>query len=236
VPPRRERVREPTARALEREQEIYTVAAEMFHRKGYAATTLQDIADAVGLLKGSLYYYIDSKEDLLYRIARSLHAHATANMERAKAVDGPPPVRLRTLIEGHVLAFGRRLTIIRVFYTEHASLTGPRRAEIMGVRAQYAGYAEELLREGQADGSFCPDLDAGIMTNAILTMVNSVYVWYRPERYPDIGAVARMLADFTLAGLRCSADHSHSVYKPARRAASQRRTAKGRRIAAQPVV
>ena len=209
----------------------------MFHRKGYAATTLQDIADAVGLLKGSLYYYFDSKEDLLYRIARSLHSHATANMEQAKNVNGSPPARLRALVEGHVLAFGQRLTVIRVFYTEHGSLTGERRAEIMGVRAQYAGYVEELLREGQADGSFCPDLHAGVTTNAILTMVNSVYVWYRPEGYPDIGEVARTLAEFTLAGLRCGADHSHSEWKPARRSAGQRGGARtARRIAAQPVV
>jgi AcrR family transcriptional regulator len=206
----------------------------MFHRKGYAATTLQEIADAVGLLKGSLYYYIDSKEDLLYRISRSLHEHATANMERAKAVDGSTAARLRTLVEGHVLAFGRRLTIIRVFYTEHASLTGARRAEIMATRAEYAGYAEQLLREGQADGSFCPELDAGLMTNAILTMVNSVYVWYRPDRYADLGDVARMLADFTLEGLRCAPDHAHRACLPARRTSGSAR--KARRIAAQPAV
>jgi AcrR family transcriptional regulator len=52
---RRTRARKPTARALEKEQEIYDVAAEILHTKGYAATTLQDIASAVGLLKGSPY-------------------------------------------------------------------------------------------------------------------------------------------------------------------------------------
>ena len=52
--------------AISKEQEIITVAARLFKEKGYRATTLEDIAAAVGMLKGSLYYYIQSKEELLY--------------------------------------------------------------------------------------------------------------------------------------------------------------------------
>jgi AcrR family transcriptional regulator len=206
---RRTRARLPTARALEREQEIYDVAADILHRKGYAGTTLQEIASAVGLLKGSLYYYIDSKSDLLYRITRTIHDEARANLARAQAAAGPASVRLHLLIEGHVLSFGKRLTSIRVIYTEYASLPDDCRREIMLERRGYEEYVCDLVREGIADGSFCPDLDVRIISNAILTMINSVYLWYRPGRDDPIETVATAYADYVLAGLRCPPEHRH---------------------------
>jgi AcrR family transcriptional regulator len=205
----RRRARQPTARALERQQEIYDVAAEILHKKGYAATTLQEIATAVGLLKGSLYYYIDSKGDLLYRITRKIHDEAIANLEAAQATPGPAATRLHQLVEGHVLGFGRRLTSIRVFYTEYAVLPDDRRREIMADRRRYEDYVNELLVEGVVDGSFCPGLDVRIIGNAILTMINTVYLWYRPGRDDPIEKVAAAYADYALDGLRCAPAHTH---------------------------
>jgi TetR/AcrR family transcriptional regulator, cholesterol catabolism regulator len=211
APPRRRRVRArvPTARALEREQEIYDVAAEILNKKGYAATTLQEIATAVGLLKGSLYYYIDSKGDLLYRITRKIHDEALSNLAATRAATGPAADRLHLLVERHVRSFGRQLTSIRVFYTENAALPDERRREIMADRRTYESFVCQLLEEGIADGSFCPAIDVRIISNAILTMINSVYVWYRPDRDDAIEAVATAYADYVVAGLRCAGAHSH---------------------------
>ena len=205
----RDRARPSSAKALKREQEIYELAAEIFHRKGYAATTLQDIAEAAGMLKGSLYYYIDSKEDLLYRITMSIHEDAHANLVRAHAVDGAPVEKLRSLVEGHVLSFGRRLNWIRVFYTEYGALSGERRREIMDERHSYERFVESLIKAGQADGSFCPDLDVRIVSNATLTLVNTVYLWYRAEAGTPIETVARTYANFVIGGLRCAPEHAH---------------------------
>ena len=198
----RRRVGPPTARAVEREQEIVDTAAELFHRKGYAATTLQDIADAVGILKGSLYYYIDGKEDLLYRITIAIHADAHANLDAARATPGLAADRLRALVEGHVRSFGRRLTWIRVFYTEYASLADERRHHIMQERRDYEAFVQDLLLEGRRDGSLASDLEPWIVGNAVLTMVNTVYLWYRPQRDVDIDTVARTYADLVLRGLQ----------------------------------
>lgn len=205
----RERPRPSSPKALKREQEIYELAAEIFHRKGFAATTLQDIAEAAGMLKGSLYYYIDSKEDLLYRITISIHEDARANLMRAHAVDGPPAEKLHALVEGHVLSFGRRLNWIRVFYTEYGALSGERRREIMDERHGYERFVENLIRKGQADGSFCPELPLRIVTNATLTLINTVYLWYRADAGTPIETVAKTYADFVIRGLRCAPDHSH---------------------------
>ena len=201
--------RPPTDRARRREQEIFDAAADVFDRKGYGAATLADIGDAVGLLKGSLYYYIGSKEDLLYHITRTIHDGALANLEASEAA-GPDPVeQLRVLVLGHLGAFETQSTWIRVFYTEYRHLPGERRAEIRSVRRRYEEHVEGLLRAGTSDGSFCRERDPRVMSNLILTTVNSVFLWYRPERDGSITDIAHSYTDFVVAGLRCPADHDH---------------------------
>src|SRR4051794_21767246 len=123
--------RKTTRKAQAREEEIHRAAARIFHRKGYAATSLQDIADEVGILKGSLYYYIDGKEDLLFGITQTIHRLAAANADRAAAMQGSCADRLRFLVELHVASFGVHLEMIRVFYTEYAALGPERRQEVM---------------------------------------------------------------------------------------------------------
>jgi hypothetical protein len=146
-----------------------------------------------------------------------IHEEALANLAAAQAVEGPPAEKLRALVEGHVLSFGRRLRWIRVFYTEYSALGAERRRRIMAERRRYEEYVDELLRAGQADGSFCPDLDPRIVGSAILTMVNTVYLWYKPGRDAPIEVVAGAYAEFALAGLRCPAGHAHTPRPTARR-------------------
>lgn len=201
--------RPPTAKARRREQEIFEAAAEVFDRKGYAAATLADIGDAVGMLKGSLYYYIGSKEDLLYHITRTIHDGTLATLDAAEAA-GPDPIeRLRTLLHRHIAAFESHATWIRVFYAEYSHLTGERRTEIQGVRRRYQDYVASLISDGQSNGSFCPDHDPRIIGNMILTTVNGVFLWYRPARDGSLEAIADAYTDFTLAGLRCPPEHNH---------------------------
>src|SRR3954471_18714428 len=84
-----------------RQQEILEAAARVFHEKGYESTSIQDIADAVGILKGSLYYYIDSKEDLLYEILEGIHAEALESVRKATA-EGDPLQRIRAFVAAHI--------------------------------------------------------------------------------------------------------------------------------------
>ena len=198
-----------TDKARRREAELCDVAAEIFQEKGYAATTLRDIADALGMLKGSLYYYIDSKEDLLYRIISSIHADGRDNLEQARSVEGAPVEKLRALLEGQVLRYGKRLSWVRVFYSEYRSLSGPRQDEINLQRREYRQYVEHLVALGQADGSFCPELDLRVATNSALSVVNMVYQWYRPSRNLSLETVARIQSNFVIRGLRCASDHRH---------------------------
>jgi AcrR family transcriptional regulator len=72
----------------ERWPELIQVATQVFCEKGYDAASLQDIADRLGLLKGSLYYYIKSKYDLLYTVISEVHRAGLANIESLAAAAG----------------------------------------------------------------------------------------------------------------------------------------------------
>src|SRR5712671_2334837 len=85
-----------------RDGELLEVAAELFCRRGYAETSVRELADALGIRKASLYHYIDSKDDLLYRICRQVHEDSQHLFDRLENTDEPAIERLEAYIRGRV--------------------------------------------------------------------------------------------------------------------------------------
>lgn len=185
----------------ERRKEIFEAAARIFSEKGYAATSIQDVADAVGILKGSLYYYIDSKEDLLYGVIQDAHETGLANLERVEGLAGNALVKLRYVIEAHLRSNIENLVKVGVFFHDFRSLSGQRHDYIIQERDQYDQRIRQLIREGQEEGVITPDIDPKIATLAILGMVNWVYQWYRPMGPESPEELASTFADLVLGGL-----------------------------------
>src|SRR5690606_14426317 len=140
-----------------RRRSIVRSAGLLFAEKGYDGTSLQDIADAVGLLKGSLYYYIDNKEDLLFAVLQEAHEDLRQNMERVRKAEGGPLQKLRTLAYGHVLLVIRTYPSGEVFHRSFPSLSEPRKSEIAAERDNYDAYVRSLIVQGQKAGIMCPD-------------------------------------------------------------------------------
>jgi AcrR family transcriptional regulator len=172
-------------------------------RQGYAATTIQEVADEVGILKGSLYHYMETKEDLLYRIISEIHENALRNLTETSERRGPAVERLRHFLEAHIASFDANRDKISVFYSEYRYLEGDRRTETFAKRARYEDFVRGMVRDGQSEGSFCPDIDPGLAVRAVLTMANSVHMWFRSEGPSSIEDVARDITDMALHGLRC---------------------------------
>src|SRR3979409_285251 len=101
-----------------REAEVIDSAVEVFFDKGYSAASIQDVADRVGVLKGSLYYYIDSKEDLLSRIVDDVHRESTEILEAVQALDVPAIEAVRIYIEKHVGWYLSNVKEVSVFFRE----------------------------------------------------------------------------------------------------------------------
>jgi AcrR family transcriptional regulator len=188
-----------------REQEIIDAAADIFHRQGYSDTSVQNVADAVGILKGSLYYYIDSKDDLLYRVLLEVHDAAHTILEEVAAMDELSPLeKLDAYVRRHVEYNTRNLTKIAVYYHDYKLLAPERRAEIRRQRKMYEDFVQGLVSEAQRRGEVANDLDPAVLSNCLFGALNSVYTWYRPGGKVTTTQLADTLARFVLAGIRTS--------------------------------
>lgn len=197
-----------------RRQEIIEAAARVFHEKGYESTSIQDLADAVGILKGSLYYYITSKEDLLYELLQGVHEEALKNLERTDAVAGNALQKIRAFVTIHLTYNAEHLVGMAVFFQDFRSLNGERRCVIVEERDLYDNYLRDLIRQGQEEGLVCPDIDPKLAAIAVLGMMNWLYHWYRPGGERTAAELASAYADFVVAGLACDP----ATHRPGHRA------------------
>jgi TetR/AcrR family transcriptional regulator, cholesterol catabolism regulator len=197
--------REPARRRKqERKQEVMDVAARVFHEKGYGSSSIQDIADGVGILKGSLYYYIDSKEDLLYEILRGVHEEALARVEEAVAAQTETLAKIRAFVVALFTFHAENLVRIGVFFSDFRSLNPERQEAIIRERDRYDQLLRGLIVEGQSEGVVCPDLDPKVTALGILGMVNWIYQWYHPGGGRSAHAIAEEYADLAVAGVACT--------------------------------
>jgi AcrR family transcriptional regulator len=188
----------PEAEAGDRYAEVVDAAAELFARQGYAATSMQQVADAVGLLKGSLYHYINSKEDLLYAVVQEAHHHTARQGYEALTLAGDARAKLTFLIGQHLRGAGENLAKVRVFYNESASLSPERLHEIVADRDTYEHCLRKLIESGQAEGTFAPHLDPTLTAIAILATLNSVQQWFRPDGPKTLDEVVDAFTDLIL--------------------------------------
>ena len=182
----------------ERWKELLEVSARLFAEQGYAATSLQNIADAVGMLKGSLYYYINSKDDLLFQVIKAVYVPGVARFKAVSGEGGDAVDRLRRALESHVLYLIENPTATTVYLHEFERLSAERREELAGV--DYAKMVRDLIRIGQDQGGFRRDLDPTIAAMSVLGSANWTYRWYRPGTQAP-KEIARQLADISVRGL-----------------------------------
>jgi AcrR family transcriptional regulator len=184
-----------------RKQAILDAAAEIFHRKGYHATSIQDIAQEVGMLKGSLYYYIDSKHELLLKIITDVHAQAFQQLEEFMDSDLPAAERLRQFIIRHAVYCATHMTGMGVFLHEYKAVEGPARAEVMAMRDRYEMLLRGIIEDGKEDGTFRADVDARLAVKLVLGMVNWLYHWYSPDGPLAPEEIGEAMANMALRGI-----------------------------------
>ncbi len=167
-----------------RRSELARQAARLFAERGYHGTSIGDLAEAIGVQKGSLYAHISSKHDLLYEAMRegadAFHAALDAVPERAGATE-----RIRLALRGHLRVVAEQLDVATVFVREWRSLEGERREEIVAERRRYEERFRALFREGRELGELRTDLDDGTAALLALSAANWAYTWLEPGRDTD---------------------------------------------------
>jgi len=182
-------------------EEIIAAAAKVFQTKGYHAATVQDIADAVGILKGSLYHHVKSKEDLLYLIVKEPIARIYERMTEIVAADLPAGEKLRRAILAHLEAFDQHYPHLFVYLHEREEMKRRFREQFKLSPKQYERCWQQILREGVKSGEFRPDLDVPVVSYGLLGMLNWLYKWYDPRGRLGVREVAGQFATLALAGL-----------------------------------
>lgn len=190
-----------TQAGQQREEMLLATAARSFYERGFDATTLQIVADQLGLLKGSLYYYIRSKDDLLYAVIMRQHRVAMGLVERCRALDVPPRERLLTFIRDYARSLDEDHVTVSVYLREINRLAPERRKVVVEERRGYVQWVVDVLREGQATGDFRADMDPWITAQGILGMLNSAYRWYRPSGPKSAGEIIEEFANLIFGGI-----------------------------------
>src|SRR4051812_47029843 len=149
-----------------RREEVLRAAAELFHEQGYAATSTADIAARLGMLRGSVYYYFETKEGLLSELIQDVYARTSRSLEAVLADGGDALERLRRLIENHVVQFATDRVAGALVLNESHSLSAEHRAQVRADAEAYERAIVDLLHEGQRAGLVRPDLDARVVAMA----------------------------------------------------------------------
>jgi AcrR family transcriptional regulator len=182
-----------------RRQELTRQAARLFAEKGYHGTSIGDLAEAMGVQKGSLYAHIDSKEDLLWEVAREGAAAFHAALDSVPE-EGPAIERVRAALRAHLRVVAEQLDVATVFIREWRYLDRPRRDEFLADRRRYEERFRALFREGRERGELRTDLDDATAALLALSAANWTYTWLRPGAETD-GLADRFTA-LLLDGMR----------------------------------
>ncbi len=193
-----------------RRREIEDVASELFREHGYAGTSVRDIARALDIQGASLYAHVTSKQDVLWSIVErtatrfeaSADAAAAAVAAGPGAIDGvaPATTRLAGLVRAHVGVVTDDIGRASVFVHEWRSLTGDRRVQMARRRDAYEGRFRTVIGDGILAGRFIP-VDPTVAAAFLLTSLNGIATWYRPDGAVRPGALAEVYVELATQSL-----------------------------------
>lgn len=184
-----------------REDEILAAAARIFREKGYHGTSVRDIAEAVGLLKGSLYHYIRSKDELLARLFEGLLEDTVRELGSIVARDASAEARLRDMVRAYADAVMAHHDAVGLYLREWRSLPPAELAGLGARRRQMRALLTDVIDDGVRAGGFAVG-DAKIAALAILGSCNWLYEWYRPGGRLSRAAIADELAERAVRSVR----------------------------------
>jgi AcrR family transcriptional regulator len=179
---------------------ILDVATRLFSETGYAGTTMREIANAVGVLPGSLYAHIDGKETLLYEIVEGgIDRFLDAASEASKVKD--PADRTRAAVKAHLGVVAESPERTLVVFHQWRYLKGPNRARVLDKRKRYEDVFVTIMDDGVASGAFSARIDPKIAVLSILGSLNWAAEWFRPDGPEGPEQIGERLADTILWGL-----------------------------------
>jgi AcrR family transcriptional regulator len=175
-------------------ESLLAVAVSVFNERGYDGTSMEDLSRKLGISKSSIYYHVDSKENLLaLALDRALDGLFSI-ADQVVASEAPAIDRLEQLVRGSVFVLADRMPYVTLLVRARGNTTTERRA--LARRRQFDEIVADLVKEAERDGDIRPDVDPAITARLLFGLVNSLVEWYRPGTGPR---AAQRLADAVCA-------------------------------------
>lgn len=179
-------------------------AAALFAEKGYEATSLRDVSQAVGVSLAGLYHYFTSKEDLLFQVQYRTFASLLEAQQALAALPGTAAERFRRLVIGHLGFFASHPNELKTCTYEMESLKGDPYRTVEALRRQYYHLftmAVAELKHGGVEGAR-ETRASRHATLFIFGMLNWIFMWYDPGRHGPVERIGEEMLDLLLNGLR----------------------------------
>ena len=187
--------------ARPREAELHAAATRLFRQRGFHATSMQDLGEALGMNRGSLYHYISAKDELLWAILTRALDRLEERVLPILATDAPAVDRLTDAIHEHLSVAADHADELSLIQIEWRALDRARQAEMIRRRDAYEARWRATLEAGIADGSL-RSFDVRLAGIGILSACNWFTQWYRPGGASSVDEIADAFAELFLGGLR----------------------------------
>lgn len=192
--------RNGTQKSIDRTQEIYLLAAQLFVEKGVESTSLSDIANALNITKAGLYYYFESKQELVYRIVElGLDNVKNEVLDPAREIEDAEE-RLKFIVFNHARLAAEGNHAVIIVSHEMNSLSFTQREAIVKRRREYFEFVRDTLVEIQSDAKL-NDVDMTTATFTLFGMILWLSRWYRPNGKLSVEKVCQDVCDMALKGL-----------------------------------
>ena len=178
--------------------QILEVAAELIAASGFRAVTIDDISATLGFSKSVIYYYLESKNDILWRIFDRIYKAYFEALNRITGMDADPDTKLYEIVRLHATNVMNYRAWTAISQREETELDEKQRRQITRQKREYDAAVEDIYTEGVRQGIF-KDIPAHIAVAGLLGACNSIHTWYNPEG--ELGATeiaehyAHLLAD-----------------------------------------
>jgi len=200
--------------SLSKQQLILRHAAQVFCEKGYEGASIRDISRSSGISLAGMYYYIKSKQELLYLIQLFTFKTIVARLEKRLKGLNDPVEKLRALVQNHLEYFLRHPVEMKVLTHEDEALEGEYRKEVLEVKRRYYSLALGIFEEMRKSG-IARRMNSRVAVLSLFGMMNWIHTWHRPETDPQADSLAETIAGMFLHGVMAEGREMPEL-KPAR--------------------
>jgi AcrR family transcriptional regulator len=187
---------------LSRKEQVIRSAAALFKEKGYAASSMRDLAQKLGIEAASLYSHIKSKEEILQTLCFDMAGDFRASLDQVEKQKVSAKEKLTLGIIGHVNVMAKDLTASAVFMNEHRHLSQPFLRDFLLLRINYINRFKTMIEEGIQSGEFKKNIDTKLAVMTLFSSLNWMPLWYSPTSSIEPKELGQQLADMLVNGLK----------------------------------